>query len=135
MNPIVEGWYADPEVRYYEGKYYVFVTQSFSEYEKQMNIDLFSSVDGEVWKKHENIIDMSGFPWIYRAVWAPTVIEKDGLYYLIFASNDIKDDLDEKGGLEIAVSKKPYGPFKTLINKPLIGQFYNGAQPIDAHLF
>ena len=134
MNPIVDGWYADPEARFYEGRYWIYVTQSFSEYEKQMNLDAFSSEDMVHWEKHENIIDMTGFPWVKRAVWAPTVEEKDGKYYYIFASGDIHSE-DEPGGLEIAVSDSPTGPFRALLDRPLVNAFHNGAQPIDAHLF
>ncbi len=134
MNPIVEGWYADPEARFYKGKYRVYVTQSFTSYKKQLNIDAFSSVDGIHWEKYKNIIDMRGFPWIYRAVWAPTIIEKEAKYYLIFASNDIQNN-KKQGGLEIACSDTPEGPFRAMLDKPLIGEFINGAQPIDAHLF
>ncbi len=133
-NPIVEGWYADPEVRFYDGKFWVYVTQSYTGFAKQLNIDAFSSSDGIHWDKHKNIIDMSGFSWIWGAVWAPTIIEKDNKYYLIFASNDIQNS-NENGGLEISVSSNPEGPFKSLINKPLLSGFVNGAQPIDAHLF
>lgn len=134
MNPIVDGWYADPEARFYEGRYWIYVTQSFSEYEKQMNLDAFSSEDLVHWEKHENIIDMSGYPYIHQAVWAPTIIDKDGKYYLIFASNDIQNN-DETGGLEIAVADNPAGPFVNHTGKTLVDKFINGAQPIDAHLF
>ncbi|MBQ8504525.1 MAG: glycoside hydrolase family 43 protein [Clostridia bacterium] len=134
MNPIVQGFYADPEARFYEGRYYIYVTKSFTEYTDQMNIDAFSSDDLLHWKKHENIIDMSGFPYIHRAVWAPTIIEKNGKYYLIFASNDIQSD-GEIGGLEIAVSDSPSGPFVSYLGRPLVDRFINSAQPIDAHLF
>lgn len=134
MNPIVNGYYADPEARFYEGRYYIYVTKSFTSYTEQMNIDVFSSVDLVNWEKHSDIIDMSGFSHIYRAVWAPAIIEKNGKYYLIFASNDIQSN-DEIGGLEIAVSESPSGPFKSFLSKPLVDRFINGAQPIDAHLF
>lgn len=134
MNPIAEGYYADPEARYYEGRYYIYVTRSFSRYEDQMNLDAFSSEDLIHWEKHTSIIDMSGYPYISRAVWAPTIIEKNGKYYLIFASNDIHSD-QEIGGLEIAVSDSPAGPFVNYTGKPLVGSFIHKAQPIDAHLF
>ena len=134
MNPIVNGWYADPEARYFGGRYYIYVTKSFTSYNEQMNIDCFSSEDLIHWEKHPDIIDMSGYKYVHRAVWAPTAIEKDGKYYLIFASNDIQSD-DEIGGLEIAVSDSPSGPFKNLTGKSLIDRFINYAQPIDAHLF
>ena len=134
MNPIVNGWYADPEARFYNGRYYIYVTKSFSNYGEQMNIDAFSSADLVHWEKHPDIIDMSGYPYIHRAVWAPTIIEKNGRYYLIFASNDIQSN-DETGGLEIAVSDSPTGPFINHIGRTLVDRFINYAQPIDAHLF
>lgn len=134
MNPIVPGWYADPEARYYNGRYYIYVTKSFSAYGEQMNLDAFSSDDLIHWVKHPDIIDMSGYPYIHRAVWAPTIIDRNGKYYLIFASNDIQNN-DEYGGLEIAVSDSPTGPFRNLLGKPLVDRFVNYAQPIDAHLF
>ncbi len=132
-NKIASGWHADPEGRIYEGKYFIYATRS-DVFEKQLNLDAYSSIDGKTWQKHESIIDMSGFPYAKKAVWAPTIIDKNGKYYLIFAINDIKTD-EQPGGLEIAVSDKPEGPFKTLIGKTLIDKIINGAQPIDAHLF
>lgn len=134
MNPIVKGWYADPEAQYFEGKYWIYAIQSNVDPKAQMNVDAFSSEDLYHWEKHENIIDLSNFPWIYQSVSGPTIIEKDHLYYLVFASNDIQSN-DEIGGIEIAVSNKPEGPFKAYLTQPLIGKFINNAQPIDAHLY
>ena len=133
-NPIVPGWYADPEARTYGGQYWIYATRSYTEYSKQMNLDAFSSRDLVNWAKHESIIDLLDFPWVWRAVWAPTIIDKNGKYYLIFASNDIQSN-QEAGGLEIAVSDSPAGIFRGYLGKPLIDRFINGAQPIDAHLF
>jgi beta-xylosidase len=129
-NPIVDGWYADPEARKYGDRYYVYVTGS----DVPNNLDAFSSADLVTWEKHEAVIAMEEFPHVHKCVWAPTVIEKGGRYYLIFASNDIHSD-DEPGGLEIAVSDRPEGPFHAFIEGSLVGEFHNGAQPIDAHLF
>ena len=134
MNPIVQGYYADPEARFYEGKYYIYVTRSATNYAEQMNLDAFSSEDLIHWEKHEGIIDMSGYPHAYQAVWAPTIIEKNGKYYLIFATNDIQNN-EEIGGLEIAVSDSPAGPFVNHTGRILVDRFIHGAQPIDAHLF
>lgn len=132
-NPLSSGWYADPEARFYEGQYVIYATKS-RPFDEQKNQVCFTSKDLTNWEMHEDIIDMSGFPWATRAIWAPTIIEKNGKYYYIFASGDIHS-VAEKGGLEIAVSDSPTGPFKALLDKPLINEFYNGAQPIDAHLF
>lgn len=129
-NPIVEGWYADPEARKYGDKYYIYVTGS----KVKNNLDAFSSTDLVNWEKHEAVIKMEEFPHVHKCVWAPTIIEKNGKYYLIFASNDIHSD-EEDGGLEIAVADKPEGPFRAFIKGSLVPEFHNGAQPIDAHLF
>lgn len=133
QNPISNGWYADPEARYYNGKYYIYVTHSLP-YEEQTNQSCFVSSDLTNWELKENIIDMSGFKYAEKAIWAPTVVEKEGKYYYIFASNDIHPE-NPVGGLEIAVSNSPTGPFKALLGKPLINEFHFGAQPIDAHFF
>lgn len=133
-NPIVPGWYADPEARFYEGKYWIYVTRSHSDYSKQLNLDAFSSTDLVTWEKHESILNMADFPWAYQAVWAPTIIEKNGEYYLLFAVNDIQND-EQEGGLIMAKSKSPAGPFCAYFDGHLIDRFVNGAQPIDAHLF
>lgn len=132
-NPIDSGWYADPEARIYEGKYYIYATKS-RPYKEQLNQVCFVSENLSDWKRIDDIIDMSTFPWAWQAVWAPTIIEKDKKYYYVFATNDIQSD-NEIGGLEIAVSESPEGPFKGYLGKPLIGKFINKAQPIDAHLF
>ena len=67
-------------------------------------------------------------------MWAPGVIEKDGKYYYFFAANDIQSN-DEVGGIGVAVSDKPEGPYKDLLGKPLIDKIVNGAQPIDQFVF
>lgn len=61
-NPIVPGWYADPEARTYQGRHYIYATRSFTEYTLQMNLDAFSSGDLIHWKVHESIIEMDDFP-------------------------------------------------------------------------
>lgn len=134
-NPIVEGWYADPESRVYDDKVYIYVTKSLP-YEEQKNIDLVVSADLETFDIVRDVLDMSTFSGVTRAVWAPSVIEKNGKYYLIFAANDIHPD-ERIGGLYIGVSDKPEGPFRNIYEdgRPFINQFYNGAQPIDAHFY
>lgn len=132
-SKIAKTYHADPEARIYGGKYYIYATRSRA-YTQQHNIDVYVSEDGENWREKRGIIDMSTFPYERMAVWAPSIIEKNGLYYLIFAINDIQSD-DEDGGLEIGVSSSPEGPFVNHIGTHLIDKFINGAQPIDAHFF
>ena len=56
-NPIDSGWYADPEARYYEGKYWIYATIS-QKFEDQKNQVCFSSDDLTNWKRYDDIIDM-----------------------------------------------------------------------------
>ena len=67
-------------------------------------------------------------------MWAPSAIEKDNRYYLFFAGNDIQGN-DEYGGIGVAVSDSPGGPYKDHLGKPLIDKFHNRAQPIDQFVF
>ena len=67
-------------------------------------------------------------------MWAPSIIKKDDKYYLFFGANDIQSD-EELGGIGVAVSDSPEGPFKDHLGKPLIDKFHNGAQPIDQFVF
>ncbi|KAJ3573216.1 hypothetical protein NPX13_g4779 [Xylaria arbuscula] len=136
-NPFVDGWYADPDTEFYEGKYWVFPTSSYA-YEKQTYLDAFSSDDLIHWEKHENILTIADVKWATRAVWAPAPISRNGKYYLYFGANDIQEGEPEAGvigGIGVAVADKPEGPYVDAIGKPLIGEYHNGAQPIDQDVF
>jgi beta-xylosidase len=132
-NPVFEGWYADPEAVIFGKEYWIYPTYS-ARYEKQVFFDAFSSRDLVHWTKHERILDTASVKWAKRAVWAPAVVQKDGKYYIFFGANDIQND-NEYGGIGVAVSNRPEGPFKDLLGKPLIDKFHNGAQPIDQFVF
>jgi len=132
-NPIFKGWYADPEAAVFNNKYWIYPTYS-DKYEKQVFFDAFSSPDLVNWTKHSNVLDIANVKWAKRAVWAPAIIEKDKKYFLFFGANDIQND-KEYGGIGVAVSNKPEGPFVDYLGKPLIDKFYNGAQPIDQFVF
>jgi beta-xylosidase len=132
-NPIIQGWYADPEVAIFDKQYWIYPTYS-DKYEKQVFFDAFSSKDLVNWTKHSHILDTAAVKWANRAMWAPAMVEKDGKYYFFFGANDIQSD-NEKGGIGIAVADKPGGPYKDYLGKPLIDKFHNGAQPIDQFVF
>ncbi|GAO43399.1 glycoside hydrolase family 43 protein [Flavihumibacter petaseus] len=132
-NPLFPGWYADPEGIVFGKNYWIYPTYS-APYEKQVFMDAFSSPDLVNWTKHSRIIDTAAVKWAKRAMWAPSVIEKDGRYFLFFGANDIQND-KEKGGIGVAVADKPEGPFRDYLGKPLVDKFHNGAQPIDQFVY
>ena len=132
-NPVFEGWYADPEGIVFGKKYWIYPTFS-APYNKQVFFDAFSSPDLVHWTKHANILDTARVKWAKRAMWAPSIIEKGGKYYLFFGANDIQND-KEVGGIGVAVANRPEGPYQDYLKKPLIDKFHNGAQPIDQFVF
>jgi hypothetical protein len=132
-NPILPGWYADPEAHVFAGEYWIFPTTS-ARYDDQTYMDAFSSPDLVTWTRHPRVLELENVAWGHRALWAPSVVEKDGWYYLFFSANDIQND-DEVGGIGVARSRSPAGPFQDYLGQPLIGSFHNGAQPIDPFVF
>lgn len=139
-NPVIDGWYADPEGVIFNKEYWIYPTYS-AKYEKQVFLDAFSSKDMVNWKKHPHIIDTASIKWAKIAMWAPAIVKKDKLYFLFFSANDIQSKQrngvkdDTLGGIGVAVADNPGGPFKDHLGKPLINKFYNNAQPIDQYVF
>ena len=127
-NPLFAGWYADPEMHIFEGRFYLYPTFS-APYEEQTFFEAFSSDDLTDWRSEGRILDFAEVPWsTNRAAWAPSVIERDGRYFLYFSAGD-------GAGIGVAVSDKPGGPFRDALGVPLIADYHFGGQPIDAHAF
>jgi beta-xylosidase len=155
-----QGWYADPEVHIFGGEYWIYPTsssptpdsndgKSFNPLQQKLrsghvihpvyllhtSLDAFSSPDLVHWTRHPHVLDIRNVAWAAYAIWAPTAIHLNGRYYLFFAANDIQKQDTFAGGIGVAVSDRPGGPFIDAIGKPLIGEFHNGAQPIDPMVY
>jgi beta-xylosidase len=127
-NPLFPGWYADPEIHFFESRYYIYPTTSLP-YHEQTFFECWSSADLTSWHNHGVILDFKDVPWSTNfAAWAPSCAEKNGRYYLYFSAGD-------GAGIGVAVSDSPVGPFRDAIGHPLVGYYPHGAQPIDAHCF
>ncbi|EER44850.1 arabinan endo-1,5-alpha-L-arabinosidase A [Histoplasma capsulatum H143] len=114
-NPIIEGWYADPELRIYEDAFYLYPTTSTS-FNNQTFFDAFFSSDLLTWQRAGRILDFADVPWTTdRAAWAPTVGYKDGSYFLYYSAGD-------GVGIGVAVSKSPAGPFKDVLEAAARGE-------------
>ncbi len=157
-NPILPGWYADPEGRIFGDQYWIYPTYSDDsgqpdrslkfteqqlkarknainkEYLKTTFFNAFSSHDLIKWEKHSHVLDIENVKWAAYSLWAPSAIKANNKYYLFFSANDIQNN-DQYGGIGVAVSDNPAGPFIDALGKPLIDKFYNGAQPIDQFIF
>ena len=112
-NPIIDGWYADPQIRIYDNKYWIFPTYSQA-FKKQLHLDAYSSDNLVDWKKHSRIIDNSSIKWLNKALWAPDSVKKDGKYFGPFMGGvRCKDILEMVAMLynvrtcKVAVGEKP----------------------------
>ncbi|GLB50361.1 family 43 glycosylhydrolase [Neptunitalea lumnitzerae] len=134
-NPVLEGYYADPDVLYAEktGKYYIYPTSDGFHNWSGTYFKTFSSEDLVSWKDEGVILDLhKDVSWADRNAWAPCIIEKkvDGAYkyyYYFTAAQNIG----------VAVADDPTGPFvdsgKALIDFRPEG--VKGGQEIDPDVF
>lgn len=147
-NPVFPGWYADPEARIFNNRYWIYPTYS-ALYEEQTFFDAFSSPDLLTWTKHHSILNISEIPWsTNRAAWAPSVARRrrpensdldssrngrDGTAYDYFMYFSVGDG----AGIGVAKSTtgRPEGPFEDAIGEPLVPETVFGAEAIDAQLF
>ena len=118
-NPVIPGYYADPEVMYSEKtkRYYIYPTCDGIPNWGSTLFKAFSSDDLVNWKEEGVILDLKNVSWAKRNAWAPCIIEKkqaDGnykYYYYFTAEKQIG----------VAVADSPTGPFIES-GRPLIGK-------------
>jgi beta-xylosidase len=127
-NPIFEGWYADPEIHYFEDRFWIYPTTSMK-FDDQTYFEAFTSRDLVSWDRHGKILDFTDVSWsTNRCAWAPSCAYKNGACYFYFSAGD-------GAGLGVAVSESPGGPFRDALGSPIVWKYFFGAQPIDAHAF
>lgn len=134
-NPVLDGYYADPDILYAEktGKFYIYPTSDGFNNWSGTYFKTFSSNDLVSWKDEGIILELpKDVSWAKKNAWAPCIIEKkvDGKYkyFYYFAAA-------QKIG--VAVSDSPTGPFVDS-GKPLIDTFPEGitrGQQIDPDVF
>ena len=108
-NPVLEGYFADPDVLYSEKtkKYYIYPTSDGFNGWSGIYFKAFSSADLVNWKDEGVILDLNkDVSWAKRNAWAPCIIEKkvNGQYkyfYYFTAAQKIG----------VAVADDPAGPF------------------------
>lgn len=127
-NPVIEGWYADPELRVHDGRFWLFPTYSAA-YDEQTHFDAFVSDDLVTWTKVPNILRLADVSWSNQtAAWAPSVVSRYGTLFMYFSAGDGQ-------GIGLGVWHRAYGKFVDPLGRPLISEWPFGAQPIDACAF
>ncbi|MBN9300244.1 family 43 glycosylhydrolase, partial [Dysgonomonas mossii] len=139
-NPVLAGYYADPDVLYSNKtqKYYIYPTSDGFDGWGGYYFKTFSSDNLKDWKDEGVILNLkNNVSWANGNAWAPCIIEKkvgnDYKYYYYFSGG--KDGGSKKIG--IAVADDPSGPFLDS-GSPLIDfkpKGVDGGQEIDPDVF
>ncbi len=125
-NPIVKGYYADPDIAAFGGKFYVYPTTDGGEGWNSTYFKAFSSSDLVNWADEGVILDLADVKWTggVRA-WAPAIAEKNGKYYYYYSGNR---------NIGAAYNDSPVGRF-TDKGSPLINEGDFRGQMIDPDAF
>ncbi|SNR44746.1 family 43 glycosylhydrolase [Flavobacterium sp. ov086] len=134
-NPVLEGYYADPEILYSNKtkKYYIYPTSDGFDGWSGNYFKTFSSDNLTDWKDEGIIVDLrKDVSWANRNAWAPCIVEKkiNGKYKYFYYFTAA-----QKVG--VASSDNPTGPFKDS-GKALINTRPEGVkdgQEIDPDVF
>ncbi|MCF3107371.1 family 43 glycosylhydrolase [Niabella sp. CC-SYL272] len=134
-NPVLNGYYADPEILY-AGKtkrFYIYPTSDGFTGWSGNQFKAFSSPDLLHWKDEGVILDLpKQVSWAGRNAWAPCIIEKktEGRYQYFYYFTAAQK-------IGVAVADHPTGPF-TDLGKPLVAEKppgVKGGQEIDPDVF
>ncbi len=134
-NPVLDGYYADPDILYSENtkKFYIYPTSDGYTGWSGTYFKVFSSDNLVDWTDEGVILDLkTDVEWADRNAWAPCIIERkiDGRYKYFFYFTAAQK-------IGAAVSDSPTGPFKDS-GRPLIDAFppgVTGGQQIDPDVF
>ena len=122
-NPVLPGQYADPDIDYFDGKFWIFPTTDGYPGWSGTKFHAFSSKDLVNWTdegiimelanenpgKNENGVEIATSPWAEGgSAWAPTIEEKNGKYYFYYCGK-FSNGQSEIG---VAVADHPAGPYK-----------------------
>jgi len=125
-NPVIPGYFADPQVAMFDGKFYIYPTTDGVANWGATVFHAFSSTDLATWKDEGIILDLATISWGKTNAWAPGITVKDGTYYYYFCAAK---------QIGVATSTSPTGPFKDRLGKPLVAVGQVNGQAIDPYVF
>lgn len=112
-SPVLPGLYADPNIVAFGSEYYIYATTDGYEGWGGKDFYVWKSRDLVEWTRSERpFLTLDGasgnVPWATGNAWAPTIIERDGMYYFYFSGENPTYDRKTIG---VAVADSPEGPF------------------------
>ena len=120
-NPVLPGQYADPDIDFMDGKYWMYTTTDGYSGWSGTVFHVWSSDDMRNWTDEGVILDLANdnpglndngvqieaSDWAVGSAWAPTIEEKDGKYYFYYCG---KFD-NGTSAIGVAVADNPAGPY------------------------
>ena len=140
-NPVIAGFYADPEILYAEqtGRYYLYPTTDGQVGWNNHDFRVYASDDLRSWSDEGVILDLrTDCSWADCKGWAPCIIERkyvdrrgrpDYRYFYYFVA---------EGKIGVAVAEHPTGPFRDALGRPMLSELpegVRGGQVIDPDVF
>jgi len=114
-NPLFFG--ADPSgLAAPDGRMWIYPTTDEPNWDDQVDWHAWSSSDLVNWTDHGVIFSMKDSGWATKFAWAPDCAYKKGKYYFYYYFNKGKPG----GGVGVAVSDRPEGPFKEALGHRLV---------------
>lgn len=129
-NPVLPGQYADPDIDYFDGKFWIYPTTDGYPGWSGTLFHAFSSVDMVNWEDegvimelkndnpglNEKGVQIANSPWaVEGSAWAPTIEKKNDMYYFYYCGK-------KSGGVScigVAYAENPAGPY-TDLGEPLL---------------
>ena len=108
-NPVLKGLFADPDMAFHNGTYYLYPTTDGFPGWSGWQFHVFSSPDLHSWTDKGVIVDLKTgqVPWATGSAWAPAIAEKNGNWYFYFCGKRP----DGKSCIGVAAAPHPEGPF------------------------
>ena len=120
-NPVLPGQYADPDIDYMDGKYWMYTTTDGYSGWSGTVFHAWSSEDLVNWTDEGVIMDLANdnpglnekgiqiasSDWAVGSAWAPSIEEKDGKYYFYYCGKGTNGT----SAIGVAVADDPAGPY------------------------
>src|SRR5436190_3258300 len=137
-NPIIDAGLADPSVKVFGGRAYIYGTQDFSPNDTTWiakDWHGLSSSDLVTWVDSGVILGDDSLAWRVRSDrdWAPDVTFFSNRYYFYFALGDDVNGVTDMIG--VAVGSSPAGPFTDVLGRALVAPSTTPTRAIDPMAF
>lgn len=124
-NPVLPGQYADPDIDYFDGKFWIYPTTDGYPGWSGTVFHAFSSPDMVNWEDegiimelknqnpgpNDNNVQIANSPWaVNGSAWAPTIEKKNGKYYFYYCGKLSNG----QSAIGVAEADDPAGPYTDL---------------------